>query len=169
MNAIQMFAVQIVVAVLFKIHQSASVCLNMKVIHRMCHVNHQKMLAQYQLVDQILNAHVSPMELQNAHAYPVLSKVQTQFVAVLNQRAPVNHSHVDTVLHVMSHEVQFVIVQKEQLEIHSSNVHHQLSLKSFVNQDHVVVSYHIIFHYTQIPKIRKLCTKIMRRLKNVSE
>lgn len=142
MNVIQMFAVPIVAVVLSTIHQFASVCQNTKAIHRPYHVNHQKMHAQYQLVDQILNVHVLPMELQNVHVYRVSLKARTQFVAVLNRRAPVNRSHADLVLLVMFLEVKFAIVLKEPLVIHSNNVHHHLSSKNFANQVPVEVSLH---------------------------
>lgn len=141
MNVDQMFVVKIAAVVSFTIHPFVSVCLNTKEIHQVCHVNHPKMLAQYQLVDQTHNALVSPTELPSAHVYQVLSKVQIQFVDASNREVHVNHSHADWELHVMLHEHQFAIAQKEQLAIHSNNVAHQLLFENCANQVHVEVSF----------------------------
>lgn len=139
MNANLMFVVNTAAVVLSTIHQFASVYQNMKEIHRLCHVNHQKMLAQFHLADQIHNVLVWQLELLNAHVYQVLLKARTQFVVALNQRVLANHSHAALEHHVMLHVAQFALVQKEQLEIHLDNVHHQLLLKNFANRDHAEV------------------------------
>lgn len=113
----------------------------MKEVHQLCHVNHQKMLAQFHRVDQIHNVHVYPMELLNVHVCQVSLKVRILFAVVLNREVLVNHSLAVLELLVMLHEVKFAIAQKELLEIHSDNVARQLSLENCVNQDHAEVMF----------------------------
>lgn len=108
----------------------------MKEVHQLCHVNHQKMLVRFRHADQTHNVHVYQMALQNAHVCPATLKVQTQFVDVLNQRVPANHSHVVLVQRAMFHVIPFAIVPKELLEIRSDNVVHQLLFVNYVNRDH---------------------------------
>lgn len=139
MNAVQMCVVITAAVVLLTIHQFASVYQNMKEIHRLCHVNHQKMLVQFHLVDQIHNVLDWRMESLSAHVYQVLLKARTQFVVALNREVLANHSHAALELHVMLHVAQFALAQKEQLEIHLDNVHHRLLLKNFANRDHAEV------------------------------
>lgn len=140
MIAIQMFAVKTVDVALSTIHQFASVCQNSKVVHRPCHVNHQKMLAQYHNADQTRNAHAYRMESRNARVCQVISKARTRFAVALSQRAPANHSHAVSELLVMLHEAQFAIAPKEPLEIHTDNANHQLLSKNCANQEFVDVS-----------------------------
>lgn len=158
MSVNQMYAVQIAVAVLLAVHQFASVYQNMKAVHQLYHVNRQKMLAQYQLVDRIHNVRVLETESLNVHAYQVSSKVQIRFEDVLSQKIHANHSHVDTEHRVTLHVIQFVIVQNQPLEIHSSNVVHQLLLENCADQDHVAVSFNIfqMEHFPLSGKINNL-------------
>lgn len=125
-NANPMFAAKIVDAVLSTIHQFASACPNMKVLHQPYHVYHRKTRVQFQLVDRIHNARVCRMELLSVHACQALSKVQIQFEAVLNRKVHANHSHAVLALHVTLHEIQYAIVQNQPLVILSDNVVHQL-------------------------------------------
>jgi len=136
MNAIQMFVVKTVVVVLLTIRQFVSAYRNMKEIHQLCHVNHQKMHAQYHLADQTHNVLDCQMESLSVHVYQVLSKVRIRFVVVLNRKALVNHSHVDWELLAMSRVVQIATVQKELLVIHSDNAYHQKLQKNFADQVH---------------------------------
>lgn len=55
----------------------------------------------------------------NVHAYLDISRARIPFVVALNQRIHANQIHVGLEHHAMQHEIQFAIVQNQQLEIHS--------------------------------------------------
>lgn len=107
------------------------------------------MHVQFQLVVQTHNVLACQMESPNVRVCQVSSKVQTQFVAALNRRIHVNHSHAVLVHHAMLREIQFAIAQNRPLEIHSDNVIHLQLPENCVDQDHVEVNLHllIIFRY----------------------
>lgn len=77
------------------------------------------------------------MDLPNAHALVVISKVQIQFVVVSNQKINVNQIHAVSVLFVIHHVTPFVTVQNQQLEILTVVVPNQFLHQIFVDQDHV--------------------------------